>query len=174
MTQLPTRPAADRRLQLAALLLAVPAIITALSVIALEAWRWMSPDSALFARPAAATLADAIAANDARGAYEFIRGGQNPNDAIAVRHEVLTAGESVTVPPLLWAVATQSENAVAMLLAFGARLDASAKHRAICLAAHLGRGDIVELIQLSGADDATDACPAVGATGQRALLLPTP
>jgi hypothetical protein len=139
MTQLRTAPGVDRRTHLLALLLVVPAIVTALGVTGLEAWRWISPHSALFAPPAAATLADAIAANDARAAYQFIRAGHDPNGAIAVRHDVITGGRPVEVSPLLWAVATQSEEAVAMLLGFGARLDAPAKHQAVCLARRLNQ-----------------------------------
>ena len=175
MTQPRTAPEVDRRAHLLALLLVVPAIVTALGVTGLEAWRWISPQSALFARPPAATLADAIAANDARAAYEFIRAGQDPNGVIAVRHDVITGGQPVEVSPLLWAVATQGEEAVAMLLGFGARLDAAAKHQAVCLAVRLDRDDIVQLLQLSDPDASTESCPAFSAGGEgSALLSPTP
>jgi hypothetical protein len=174
MTQLRTAPEADRRTHLLALLLVVPAIATALGATGLETWRWISPHSALFARPPAATLADAIAANDARAAYEFIRAGQDPNGVIAVRHDVITGGQPVEVSPLLWAVATRSEEAVAMLLGFGARLDAPAKHQAVCLAVRLDRDDIVQLLQLSGADDPAGPCPAISGGEGSALLSPTP
>jgi len=173
MTQLRTAPEADRRTHLLALLLVVPAIATALGATGLETWRWISPHSALFARPPAATLADAIAANDARAAYEFIRAGQDPNGVIAVRHDVITGGQPVEVSPLLWAVATRSEEAVAMLLGFGARLDAPAKHQAVCLAVRLERDDIVQLLQLSGADDPAGPCPAISGGEGSALLPPT-
>jgi hypothetical protein len=174
MTQLRTVPSIDRRAHLLALLLGVPAIVTALGVTALETWRWISPHSTLFVPPAAATLADAIAANDPRAAYEFIRAGQDPNGTIAVRHDVLTGGRPVEISPLLWAVATQSEEAVAMLLGFGARLDASAKHEADCLAMRFGRDDIVHLLELLGADDSSEPCPAASASGEgAALFLPT-
>ena len=174
MTQLRTAPEVDRRIHLLALLLVVPAIATALGVTGLEAWRWISPHSALFAPHAAATLADAIAANDARAAHEFIRAGQDPNGRIAVRHDVITDGQPVEVSPLLWAVATQSEETVAMLLGFGARLDAPAKHQAVCLAVRLGRDDIVELLQLSGPDTSAEPCPASTASGEGSVLLPIP
>ena len=173
MTRPRSSPEIDHRTHLLALLLVVPAIVTALGVTGLEAWRWISPHSALFVSPAAASLANAIAANDARAAYEFIRGGQDPNGVIAVRHDVITGGQPVEVSPLLWAVATQSEEAVAMLLGFGARLDAPAKHQAVCLAVRLDRDDIVQLLQLSGADASAEPCPAIGGEGL-ALLSPTP
>ena len=174
MTQRGTLPTVERRTHVAALLVWLPAIGAALGVTALEGWRWMSPASELFARPAAATLADAIAINDARGAYEFIRAGQNPNDAIAVRHNVLTAGRSVEVSPLLWAVATQSDEAVAMLLGFGARLDPSARREAVCLAVRLGRDDIVQLLRLSERDAPLERCPPSPAGGDESPLLPVP
>jgi hypothetical protein len=175
MTQPRTEPEVDRRTHLLALLLVVPAIVTALGVTALEAWRWISPHSPLFAPPAAATLAEAIAANDARAAFEFIRAGQDPNGVIAVRHDVITRGQPVEVSPLLWAVATQSEEAVAMLLGFGARLEAPAKRRAVCLAIRLGRDDIVQLLRLSDRDASPEPCPAVSGGGEgSALLSPTP
>jgi hypothetical protein len=173
MTQLQTGHATDRRMHLLALLLIVPALISALGVTALEVWRWVSPSSALFAPPVAASLADAIAANDPLGAYEFIRAGQSPNGDMTVRHDVLTGGQPVEVSPLLWAVATQSEEAVAMLLGFGARLDAPAKHEAVCLAMRLGRDDIVHLLELPGPDDSSEPCPAASASEGAALFLPT-
>lgn len=173
MTQLRTAPEVDRRTHLLALLLVMPAVVTALGVTALEAWRWISPHAALFAPPAAATLADAIAANDARAAYEFIRAGQDPNGVLTARHDVITGGRPVEVSPLLWAVATQSEDAVAMLLGFGARVDAPAKHQAVCLAVRLGRDDIVQLLELSGADASAEPCPASAGGEGSAPLLPT-
>jgi hypothetical protein len=165
MTQLDTTHAVDRRTNLLVLLLGVPAIISALGITALETWRWVRPNSALFVPPAAASMADAIARDDVWGAYEFIRAGQNPNEVIAVRHEALTGGRRVEVLPLVWAVVTQSDRAVAMLLGFGARLDAPTKHQAVCLAAQLGRDDIVQLLQLSGPDASPGPCPAPRSDG---------
>lgn len=174
MTQLHTGQTVDRRTHFLALLLGVPAIVGALGVSALEAWRVISPSSPLFTPPAAASMADAIAGNDARGAYAFIRAGQDPNGVITVRHDVLTGGRRVEVVPLLWAVATQSEEAVAMLLGFGGRLDTPTKRQAVCLAAQLGRDDIVQLLQLSSPDASPDPCPAVRAGGEGSALLPIP
>jgi hypothetical protein len=71
-------------------------------------------------------------------------------------------------------VATRSEETVAMLLGFGARLDAPAKHQAVCLAVRLDRDDIVQLLQLSGADDSDGPCPAISGGEGAALLSPTP
>lgn len=59
MTQLRTHSAPDLSTRLVALLLGVPAIITAIGLTAIEAWRFVSPASPLLAPPAAASLADA-------------------------------------------------------------------------------------------------------------------
>jgi hypothetical protein len=160
MTQVRSRSPRDRRESLLALLIGGPAIIIALGIVATEAWRLIEPDSSLFAAPAAVSLADAIASDDVLGAYEFIRNGQDPNALISVRHTVLTGGRPVDVLPLLWAVATQSEGAVAMLLGFGARLDAVTTRKAVCLAEQLERADIVRLLRLGDPDTATEPCPA--------------
>jgi hypothetical protein len=159
MTQIRNRHRRDRRESLLALLIGGPAVILALGIVATEAWRWSQPNSSLFAAPAAASFTDAIASDDVLGAYEFIRGGQDPNALISVRHMVLTGGRRVEVRPLLWAVATQSEGAVAMLLGFGARLDAVTKREAVCLAEQLGRADIVRLLQLGDPEASREPCP---------------
>lgn len=174
MTQRRTHPAPDRATHLLALLLGLPAIITAIGLITIEAWRGVSPASPLFAPPASASMADAIAHDDARAAFEFIRAGQDPNTVVTVRHEELTGGRPVEVLPLIWAVATQSDNSAAMLLGFGARLDPSTKRQAVCLATRLGRDDIVQLLHLSGEDASTGPCPPPQTGAESAPLLPLP
>lgn len=76
--------------------------------------------------------------------------------------------------PLIWAEAAQSDNAVAMLLGFGACLDPSTKHQAVCLAARLERDDIAQLLQLSGEDASTMPCPAPHTADESTPLLPLP
>lgn len=169
MTPASRLPPRDRRRHLLAVLMAAPAIVTALGVSALDAWRFQRPDSPLFVTPTADSLADAIAHDDVRRAYEFIRAGQDPNDPIAVRHPVLTGGGTVHVSPLLWAVATQSREAVLMLLGFGARVDAIAARRAVCLAEQLGRDDIAEVLELHAGHSSPEPCPKPTA-GEAALL----
>ena len=142
----------DRRTHLLALCLGVPVIFSALGVSGIETWRWVRPDSPLFVRPAPRTMADAIARDDARAAYELIRAGQDPNRPIAVRHDVLTGGRSVEMAPLVWAVIAQSDEVLPMLLAFGARPDATTRHQAVCFAARVGRSDFVRLLDLAGAE----------------------
>ena len=149
-----------RRTRLIATLMAAPAVLTALGVSGIEVSRWQRPNSPLFTAPIAYSLADAIAADDVQGAYEFIRAGQDPNQLIAVHHPALTAGRSVLVSPLLWAVATQTRNEVLMLLGYGARLDRATDRAAACLADALGDADIASLLR--GYPDALprERCPA--------------
>jgi hypothetical protein len=165
MTQVLNRAPRDWREPLLALLIGGPAVMVALGIVATEAWRWIQPDSSFFAAPAAVSIADAIASDDVLGAYEFIRAGHDPNARISVSDAVLTGGRRVEVLPLLWAVATQSEGTVAMLLGFGARLDAVTKREAVCLAEELRRADIVRLLRLGDPDTSTEACPARSDSG---------
>ena len=171
MTQVPHRDPLTRRESLLALLIGGPAVLIAVGIVAAETWRWIQPESSLFAAPAAVSLADAIASDDVLGVYEFIRAGQDPNALIAVRHTVLTGGRRVEVLPVLWAVATQSEGAVAVLLGFGAHLDSAMKQEAICLAEQLRRADIVRLLRLGDPDTSVEPCPARHDSG--VLLLTT-
>lgn len=158
-----------RRRHLLAALMAAPAIVTALGLSALDAWRFHQPSSPLFVTPALESLADAIANDDVRRAYEFIRAGQDPNGPIAARHPVLAGGRRVHVSPLLWAVATQSRESVLMLFGFGARMDATAARRAVCLAEQLGRDDIAEVLELHSGHSSPEPCPKQTA-GEAALL----
>ena len=137
MTPISSLRQLGRRRHLLAVLIAAPTIMTALGLSALDVWRFHRPTSPLFVTPVADSLADAIASDDVQRAYEFIRAGQDPNNLIAARHPGLTGGRWVQVSPLLWAVATQSRQTMLMLLGFGARIDAPAERRAVCLAEQL-------------------------------------
>ena len=70
-----------RRRRMLASMMAGPALVAALGVCAVEAWRVLQPKSALFAAPFVFSLADAIERNDVDQAYAFIRAGQDPNAA---------------------------------------------------------------------------------------------
>ena len=157
-----------RRRRLLALLVAAPAITSLLGPVALEGWRLRRPDSQLFVTPIAYSLADAIERDDVQRAYEFVREGQDPNELIAVRHPVLTGGRQVLVPPLLWAVAVNSRQAVLMLLGFGARMDRAMDRRVACLADALGHDETARLIRLYGGTTPPGPCPE----GRAASLSP--
>lgn len=149
------------RQRVLAWLMVVPAIAAAVVTSATEAGRMYRPTSALFRAPAPHSLADAIERGDLQRAYEFIRGGQDPNGLIVVRHSILSGGRLVEVSPLLWAVALQETKAVSMLVAFGARAERAMDRRAACLAHRLGNGEIVRLLQRDAPDAASAPCPAV-------------
>ena len=148
----------SRRATLLALLIAAPAVLNALTIGALEGWRSYRPDSPLFAAPRVSSLADAIASDDVQQAYEFIRGGQDPNGLIEAADPVLTGGRRVMVTPLLWAVAMRSDRSVLMLFGVGARIDAEDEHRAVCLAQRLSQDDIARLLERHGGHASTGSC----------------
>jgi hypothetical protein len=106
-----------RRLRLLAGAIALPAVLAAVALVALEGWRLESPESSLFKAPQT-SFADALGRGDVSQAYERLRAGQSPDDLIAVRHPVLTGGRGVLVSPLVWAVANGQRESALMLIAF--------------------------------------------------------
>jgi len=152
-------PRLDRRMRLLVLLMGTPALLTAFSLGALEAWRVRKPESPLFATPFVYSLADAIERDDVRRAHEFIRAGHGPSDAIAVRHPVLTGGRTLLVSPLVWAAAMNSKQSALMLLGFGARIDRATDSQAACLAEALGHAEMAGLLRDYGMKP-PHPCPA--------------
>ncbi|NOT26966.1 MAG: hypothetical protein HOP16_12775 [Acidobacteria bacterium] len=158
--------AARRRRDVLLLLVGAPAFITALGIASLELWRLSSPDSRAFSSPAAASLAEAIARDDVNRAYDFIRGGEDPNAPLLVEHPALTGGRKVRVAPLIWAVATDADRSLQMLLGFGARVDAKTIRQARCLAEQLGHTRLVRSLEKHGENLANDEpCPRPGESG---------
>ena len=152
----------SHRATLLAMLIAAPAVINALTIGALEGWRSYQPDSPLFAAPRVSSLADAIARDDVQQAYEFIKGGQDPNGLIEVADPVLTGGRRVSVSPMLWAVAMRSDRSVLTLFGVGARIDADAARRAVCLAERLGQSDIARLLERHSGHVSSRPCQDIG------------
>jgi hypothetical protein len=146
----PGMPQPGRRRRLLAAAMAAPAVVTALGMSAVESWRLLQPQSALFAAPFVYSLADAIEQNDVEHAYAFLRAGQDPNQPIGVRHPLLTAGQSVLVSPLIWAIATGSRETLLMLLGFGAHFDPGRDGGAVCLAEALGNKEMARLVTAYG------------------------
>ena len=144
-----------RRTRLAALI-GAPALIVALGLTAIEAWRMARPQSRLFVRPFSFSLADAIATGDIPHAYQYIRAGQDPNERIAVRHPELTRNRRVLVLPLEWAAATGQPDAVRMLLGLGARTEASP----VCVAERLGHHDVARVLRTYAGEAASAVCDA--------------
>lgn len=154
----PHVPQLAGRRRLLASAMTVPAVLASLLISGVEIWRLMEPQSTLFAAPFAYSLAEAIERNDVDQAYGFIRAGHDPNQAIAVRHELLTGGRSMLVSPVIWAVATQSRETLLMLIGFGARVTGGAGGNAACLADALGNADMVRLLVTHGSQPPDERC----------------
>ena len=111
--------------------------------------------------PFAYSLAEAIANDDTPQAYDFIRDGQDPNGFIAARDPVLTGGRDLLISPLVWAVATQREQSVLMLLGFGARAERPMDRKAACLAERLGNARLASVLRTYSDQESMAACPDV-------------
>jgi hypothetical protein len=144
-------------------------MVASLVVATLELWRFEQPRASLFSTPEATSLADAITRDDVLRAYEFIRAGQDPNAAISAEHPAITAGRRVSVSPLLWAVAAQSDRSAAMLFSVGARPSAAEARQAACLANWLKRDDLARQIVRQSGLRLSAPCPTQW-TGDSALL----
>lgn len=153
--------AVTRRRRRLAVLMAAPAVVVALGLVGIEAWRSIRPRSSLFAQPFAYSLADAIATGNVPHAYAYIRAGQDPNAPMAVRHPGLTEGRWVLASPLLWSVAVGNTEAVKMLLGYGARMDRAANQQAACLAEALDKRDIARLLRTHSRLQPTGECRQV-------------
>jgi hypothetical protein len=158
--------ARGRRRNVLLLLVGAPAVITALGTAALDLWSLYGPERQTFSSPAAGSLADAIARDDVNRAYSFIRAGEDPNAAVTVEHPSLTGGRTVRVAPLIWAVATDADRSLQMLLGFGARLDVRTIRQAHCLAEQLGHTTLARSLERHrGHQNHDEPCPRPGADG---------
>jgi hypothetical protein len=128
-------------------LILAPAVLVALALCGMEAYRAIRPDAALFAAPPVESLADAILHGSVEQAHAFIRDGRDPNAAITVQDPEIAGGGAVTVTPLVLAVAAGQANAVHMLLGAGARMDLPENVLAICLAEETGDEEILEALR---------------------------
>jgi hypothetical protein len=147
--------------------IAVPAIVAACGLSAIEVYRCLQPAAPLFgAEPA--SLAEAITGGYAvEYAYRFVRSGQDPNAPIVVDDPDYTGGRVVNVSPLMLAIAARDENTTLMLLNVGARLDVPQNRWARCLAQEIGTQPLLGIIDRFGAD-LPRACP------DRASVATTP
>lgn len=146
------QPAATgaRTHRLLAALLVVPAIVGALAIVTVEAWRQYRPRSFYFNPPFVYSLADAIAGDDPKAAYEFIRAGADPNAPIAVRDLLLTGDRTLVVSPVVWAVAAESDSSLLMLLGFGARAHPHNSRSVACLAEAMGNRRMADFVRTYG------------------------
>ena len=145
---------------------ALPIVVAAVVLVGLETARELDGRSELFARPAAASIADALDRGDLLQAHALI--SREPGALLWVSHPDLTGGTSTLVSPLLWAVATGNEDAVRMLLGLEPGTPRGFDRHAVCLAGALGRTRIVELLEAFGRQS-TEPCPALD--GGRPPLL---
>jgi hypothetical protein len=138
-------PVTGRR-YLLALLVTLPTALGSAGVLAVEAWRRDRPE----APPVgwrAGSLAAAIQIADLQEVYARIQLGEAQTGRIPVLDPKLTGSVAVHVPPVLWAVATQSERSVAMLLGHGPPVDAATVERALCIAETLRNEAIIALLR---------------------------
>ena len=156
---------------LVAMLIAAPVVIAAVGLSAIEAGRFMRPPSPRYGEQPAGSLAYALRHNGVEQSYAFIRAGADPNAPIVFRDPEITGDREVSISPLLVAVAVKNENAVMMLLSFGARMELPGNRQAVCLARRLGYDDIADIILRDGGPAATaDACPEPHASSEPPLL----
>ena len=139
-----------------ALLLAIPALLTAVVITAFEL--------PLLHRegPASTTLTwpEAVRSGALASAYRFVEAGEDPNRDVVLVDADLTGGRPLRVSPLLIAVARRDENMVMMLMSAGARLDVPGNRFAVCLAERLGAPGVAAILRLDAQPPATDApCP---------------
>ena len=154
-----TRPRVDGP-ALAAAFVLVPAVATALLLVALEAGRVRQPDDPLFEGPRPASLARAILDGDVEGAFALVRAGRDPNLPMEVELPDSASGSrrSVRITPLVLAVAARDANNVRMLLSAGVDLTRPENQLALCLARDRHDADLTTL--LTSAVPGEPACPA--------------
>ncbi len=143
-----------------ALALVVPSVLVLLAVAAVEVWRVVAPAEAQAGHRTYTSLGEAIAEDDLLGAYDLIRRGENPNELTAVFDPVLTGGQELLVPPIVWAAAAGRGAIVFMLIGAGVTFDRDADRAAACIADQMKFGDIAEALRQFGRLPPASACPA--------------
>ena len=125
---------------LVAALAALPIVVSAAVLIALETARGLHPRSDLFAQPAATSLAEALDGGDLVQAHALL--ARESGVLLWVSHPALTGGTSILVSPLLWAAGTGNDDAVRMLLGMGHDMSSGTDRYAACLARAAGKTQI--------------------------------
>ena len=153
------------RAHLLALLIALPAIAAACTITFIEIALWQST-AAHQGQPPVGEFADAIRRGDLDSVFLFIRAGHDPNTPVAFSDEVLTGARVVAVSPLLVAIAADRDDAMLMLMSFGASLDTPGNKFAGCLADRLGHDGLAELLaEYGGPAGAEKPCPDTAGSG---------
>lgn len=161
----PPQASAVRRLVLAC---AVPAVLMLLAVSGVEVWRAVAPSSAETGHRVYGTMGEAVVADDLRGVLGFIERGQSPDALIAVHDPTLTGGDTILVPPIVWAAAAGRQRIVMALLFAGVTFDRDADRAAACIADQLEFPEIATHLRQIGGLPPASTCPA---PGPGALLL---
>jgi hypothetical protein len=143
---------------LVAALAALPIVVSAAVLMALETARALDPQADLFARPAAASLAEALDRGDLVQAHALLE--REPAVLLWVSHPDLTGGTSTLVSPLLWAAGTGNDDALRMLLGMGHDMSRGTDRYAACLARALGKINTAELLLAYGHPTDTP-CPVL-------------
>ena len=165
-------PQLARRTELMAALIATPAVVAAVWLGGIEGYRLVQPESPLFRREdSLGSLAQAITVCcRVEDAHAFIRAGRDPNEPLTIDDPEYTGGGSITVSPLMLAVAAGNGNVVMMLLSFGAQPDLPQNRLAGCLARALGQTEMATIIATYVREDARTTCPERSSNDQRPLL----
>jgi hypothetical protein len=153
-------------------LIAIPAIVAATWVAGIEGYRLIQPESPLFQRgEPLESLAQAITVCcRVEDAYAFIKAGRDPNERLTVDDPEYAGDGSITVSPLMLAVAAGNGSVALMLLNAGARPDLPDNRLAGCLARALGEVEMVSIVVAFFGEDAQTACPPRAPDDPRPLL----
>jgi hypothetical protein len=113
-----------------------------------EIWRFLAPARAEVGHTVYATLGEAVVANDLRGVMGFIERGQSPDALIDVHDAVLTGGQTVRVPPVVWASAAGRSRIVLALLGSGVTFERPVDRLTPCVADWMGFDEIAAQVRL--------------------------
>lgn len=165
-------PCLARRKKVVAALMGTPAIMAAVWLTGIEAYRVVQPESPVFRQEEALTsLAQAITVCcRVEDAYAFIRAGQDPNEPIPIDDSDYTGNGPIMVSPLMLAVAAGNGTVVQMLINFGARPDLPQNRLAGCLARELGQAEMLTVIATYVGENAQMTCPERSSDDPRPLL----
>jgi hypothetical protein len=123
-------------------------------------WAAITPGSPRANADEVSSLARAVQHDQIEAAFRFIQAGADPNAPVAYRHERLTGGRDIAVPPLLIAVAHARDDSVKMLVSSGVRLDAPGNRLALCLARQMDHARVAAtLLRYGGPAIEGTACP---------------
>lgn len=150
----------------------LPAIVAAVWLSGVEGYRALRPDSPVFETEVPLmSLAQAITeCCRVEDAYAFISAGQDPNEPITIDDPEYTGGGSITVSPLMLAVAAGNGSVVQMLISFGAEPGLPQNRLLGCLAQESGQTEMLTIISTHASEHAHTDCPDRSSNDPRPLL----